>query len=95
MRKPRFMVFDSPSNAQSIDIEKWKKERNEEMKALSIVTLYKKGDKTINVNEDDVSEYVDKKGWSRIPIVDKPVVDKPVSTASVAPKAASKPVSAT
>ena len=64
------------------------------MKALPVVTLYKKGGRSINVNEDDVSEYVDKKEWSRAPVVDKPVspiaeksksvvatIPKPISTA--------------
>lgn len=77
MRKPRFMVLDAPSQAQSIDIEKWKKERNEEMKALSTVTLYKKGGRSINVNEGDVKSYVEMEdGWSIIPVVEKPVATK-------------------
>ena len=78
------MVLDAPSQAQSIDIEKWKKERNEEMKTVITVTLYKKDGKTINVNEDDVKSYVEMEdGWSVTPIVDepKPVVPKPISTA--------------
>ena len=80
-----FKVNDAPSQAQSIDIEEWKKERNEEMKALNTVTLYKKGGRSINVNEDDVSEYVDKREWSRTIVVDKPVT-KSVVAPQVTPK---------
>ena len=94
MRKPRVVVSDAPAQAQSIDVEEWKKERDEEMKALETITLYKEGGKSINVNDCDVDEYF-KKGWFCEPVNDKPSINKPKPAINKPIPSVTKPSSVT
>ncbi len=91
MCNPRFMVLDAPSQPQSIDIEKWKQERNDEMGKLPTITMYKEGGKKVNINDTMADEYLEK-GWSRTPVVDKP---KSVTATSNKPTVSKPTVSKT
>ena len=63
-------VKDAPSEAQSINIEKWKKERNKEMAELQTTYMFDDKGRRRNVSVKDVDSFKEQ-GWKEIDEVGK------------------------
>ena len=63
-------VYNAPSKAQSIDIKKWKKERNKEMGVLPTTYMFDDKGRKRNVGVKDVESFK-KLGWKEIDEVGK------------------------